>query len=262
MRFEHEAPNRLWQMDFKGHFPYEQGRCHPLTVLDDHSRFSLGLRACTEETGEVVKTQLINIFRQYGLPERINVDNGNPWGSVFEQTRYTTFNIWLIKQGIQVSHSRPYHPQTNGKEERFHRTLKSELLNNRYFRNLDHIQKEFDQWRDIYNLERPHQAIGMKVPADRYQPSYREYVECIRPYEYAEDYKVQKVDKRGRLFIAHRILFVGKPFASEEVGLRYDREEENLVKIYFRQQLLGEIDLNMINKNDMINVYSGKRLST
>lgn len=92
IRFEHEQPNHLWQMDFKGHFAYEKGRCHPLTILDDHSRFSIALQACSAETGEAIKPLLVNAFRQYGMPDRINVDNGNPWGSVFATARYTTFS--------------------------------------------------------------------------------------------------------------------------------------------------------------------------
>jgi len=261
-RFEHEAPNRLWQMDFKGYFDYERGRCHPLTIIDDHSRFSIGLHACPNERGVTVKQAITPIFKRYGLPERINVDNGNPWGSVFTQSRYSTFSVWLIKVGICVSHSRPYHPQTNGKDERFHRTLKEELINYRYFRNLKHIQREFDDWRDIYNLERPHQAINMQVPADKYQPSYREFNESIADFDYADDYLIHKVDKRGRLFLKNRQLFVGVPFSQEYCGIRLDNHQDGLVHVFFRQQKLGQIDLSIINKGEMVNLYSSKVLST
>ncbi len=78
--FEHPYPNDLWQMDFKGDFPMSHGRCHPLTVLDDHSRFSLCLAACRNERTETVKTQLVGAFERYGLPLRMTMDNGSPWG--------------------------------------------------------------------------------------------------------------------------------------------------------------------------------------
>lgn len=254
-RFEHAAPNHLWQMDFKGHFAYEKGRCHPLTILDDHSRFSVRLQACSNETGETVKPLLIDTFRRYGLPERINVDNGNPWGSLFACARYTTLSIWLIRLGITVSYSRPRHPQTNGKEERFHRTLKEELLSAHYFRDLLHIQKCFDEWRDSYNLERPHEAIGMQVPAERYRPSYRAYPEQLPAIGYSDDYLIRRVDNRGRLSMEGRQLFVGVPFAKEQLGIRHSTQA-NTIQIYYAHQKLGEIDLSLLPKNTSINLYS------
>ena len=256
-RFEHEAPNHLWQMDFKGHFAYEKGRCYPLTILDDHSRFSIKLNACQNEKGETVKPILIDAFRFYGLPERINVDNGNPWGSLFECARYTTLSVWLIRLGVKVSYSRPYHPQTNGKDERFHRTLKLELLEANYFRNIDHIQSKFDEWRNIYNLERPHEGIGMRVPADRYQISYRRYPETLPDIEYAKDYVIRKVDTRGRIHINNRQIFVGAPFAKEPIGIRH-QVNSDVLEVYYSHQKLGEIDLHLNSKNTITNLYSGR----
>ena len=142
-RFEHEAPNRLWQIDFKGHFALDHGRCHPLTILDDHSRFSLCLSACGDERAETVQARLIGVFRRYGLPERMTMDNGAPWGYSGEE-KHTELTVWLMQLGIRVSHSRPYHPQTQGKDERFHRTLNVECLQGRRFRNLDQCQEAFD----------------------------------------------------------------------------------------------------------------------
>ena len=112
-RFEHEAPNALWQMDFKGHFPMAQGRCHPFKVLDDPSRFSVGLFACADERTASVQARLTDLFRRYGLPERILPDNGSPWGSSPEH-RYTQLGVWLLRLGIALAHGRPYHPQTQG----------------------------------------------------------------------------------------------------------------------------------------------------
>ena len=115
-RFERSRPNELWQMDFKGHFALAQGRCHPLTVLDDCSRFNLCLAACGNEQGETVQGHLRAAFRRYGLPEWIIVDNDSPWGDG-PNTPYTPLGVWFLRLGIGLSHSRPYHPQTLGKDE-------------------------------------------------------------------------------------------------------------------------------------------------
>lgn len=96
-RFEHDAPNRLWQMDFKGHFPFGGGRCHPLTLLDDHSRFSLCLAHCTDERRETVQQQLVSVFERYGLPDRMTMDNGSPWGDT--TGTWTALELWLMRPG-------------------------------------------------------------------------------------------------------------------------------------------------------------------
>jgi len=169
-RFEREAPNELWQMDFKGHFPLlSRSRCHPLTVLDDHSRFSLVLKACADERGETVRGVLTSAFRRYGLPAAMLMDNGTPWGSDHDHS-FTAFSLWLIRLGIRVAHGRAYHPQTQGKDERFHRTLKFEVLRHFNFTTLAHCQREFDHFRERYNLVRPHDALGLATPRQPLSP--------------------------------------------------------------------------------------------
>lgn len=127
-RFEHEHPNDLWQMDFKGDFALANGqRCHPLTMLDDHARYCLLLAACRNEQTQTVQALLIGCFRTYGLPEKMLMDNGPPWGGGGVM-RHTALSVWLMRLGVLVYHGRPWHPQTQGKEERFHRTLTEELL--------------------------------------------------------------------------------------------------------------------------------------
>lgn len=254
VRFEHEQPNLLWQMDHKGHFGYDAGRCHPLTILDDHSRFSLILEACHDQQEKTVQRCMIDCFHQYGLPLRINVDNGQPWGSSSRSARYTTLSVWLIELGIQVSYSRPGHPQTNGKEERFHRTLNTEVIRPRYFRKMEEIQSAFNEWRQIYNFERPHEGIGMLVPSDRYRPSYRQYTGMIETYEYSPDYRLLEVDTRGRVSLNARKIFVGMPFKEKCIGIRELVTGE--IGIYYRHQLLGGVDLSDIPKGGMMNLYS------
>jgi transposase InsO family protein len=180
-RYEHAEPNDLWQMDFKGHFAMEAGRCHPLTVLDDHSRYALAIGACDNERTGTVRGQLERIFARYGLPRRILADNGPPWGTAGSSERHTALTVWLLDLDVAVVHGRPYHPQTQGKDERFHRTLKGEVLDGRHFRTLEEAQAAFDAWRHIYNTRRPHEALAMATPVTRYKPSPRTMPDTIAP---------------------------------------------------------------------------------
>ena len=107
----------LWQMDFKGHFGIGGGRCHPLTVLDDHSRYALGIEACGDELGATARQRLTAVFRRYGLPDAMLMDNGPPWSDPGGGP-HTAFTVWLMRLGVRVTHGRPYHPQTQGKGER------------------------------------------------------------------------------------------------------------------------------------------------
>ena len=113
---------------------------------------------------------LVGVFRRYGMPERILVDNGSPWGSD-EEHRHTRLTVWLLRLGVVVIHGRAYHPQTQGKVERFHRTLQAEVLRHKRFRDVSECQACFSKWRDVYNWDRPHDALGLRVPGDVYHPS-------------------------------------------------------------------------------------------
>ena len=196
-RFEHPAPNILWQMDYKGHFPLLNGqRCHPLTVLDDHSRFNLVLHASYNEQTAPTQQALIQAFRRYGLPQRMTMDNGSPWGND-RQHGFTPLTVWLMQLGIRIGHSRPYHPQTQGKDERFHRTLKLEVLRNTSFANTEECQQRFDQWRELYNHTRPHEALNFQTPSNRYEPSNRSFPEHLPPIEYDTHTIIRKVQDHG-----------------------------------------------------------------
>lgn len=240
VRFEHATPNALWQMDFKGWFQLPRGRCHPLTVLDDHSRFNLLLRACADQQGTTVQAALTAVFRRYGLPVRMTMDNGAPWGSDAAHV-LTPLTLWLMRLGIAVSHSRPYHPQTQGKDERFHRTLECELLQYRVFRDLTHVQWHFDRFRELYNLERPHEALGLEVPGRRYQPSVRAFPEPLPPIEYAPGDVVRKVD-HGTVSYRGHVLRVPKALHGYPVAIRATCGDGTLA-IYFCQSQVAAIDL-------------------
>jgi transposase InsO family protein len=240
-RFERAAPNELWQMDFKGEFQLPRGRCYPLTMLDDHSRFAVGLQACAANTTAITRTAVVEVFRRYGLPEAITCDNGPPWGTRF-RGHYTRFGVWLLRLGIQLFHSRPHHPQTQGKDERFHRTLNVELLRHLQVKGHDQCQQQFNQWRHIYNNERPHEALGMKVPASRYQPSPRVYPERLPPIEYGPADIVRKVRNYGHFKYLGREYHIGSAFFGLHVALRYT-SSDGLMDVYFCQQRIRTINL-------------------
>jgi transposase InsO family protein len=241
VRFEHLQPNDLWQMDFLGHFATDSGRCHPLTVLDDHSRFCLGVRACPDQTGKTVQNHLKDLFRRYGLPARILCDNGSPWGCDGEH-RYTWLSAWFVRLGIGVSHGRPHHPQTQGKDERFNRTVRAEAIGTRRFRHVQDAQAHFDPWRDIYNLERPHQALNMATPASRYQASPRVFPEVLPPIEYGPDDAVRKVDPNGYFQYKNRKCKISQAFNEQPVALRPNGHDGQM-DVFFCHAKIATIDL-------------------
>ena len=247
-RFERSEPNELWQMDYKGEFQMGNGKlCHPLTVTDDPSRFNLRLRACANQKRLTVQEQLTDAFRRYGLPQRILADNGPPWGSPrtcrSEGRSWTQLEVWLLRLGIAVSHGRPYPPQTQGKEERFHRTLKLELLQHGRFDDLAHTQQQFDAWRAVYNHERPHEALDLAVPSSRYRISERAYPETLPALEYSLRHEVRKVDAKGALSFQGRSVRISDAFIGLPLGLRSRLTEEGVWDVYFASHSLGVIDL-------------------
>lgn len=241
-RFEMEQPNQLWQMDFKGYFALEEGGyCHPLTVLDDHSRFLMGLKACPNETHQTVQDELSRIFRCYGLPERMLMDNGAPWGNDLDSPN-TILTAWLMRLGVQISHGHPYHPQTQGKDERLHRTLIDELLSRNTFSSLPQCQLHFDRWRNSYNYERPHQALQMQSPISYYQPSTRPFPEVLPPILYDTGDIIRKVDENGRIYFHNHSFRVGKAFRHNPVALRPGLSESDY-EVFFCQQKVAQINL-------------------
>ncbi len=248
-RFERSEPNHLWQMDFKGHFALlSNARCHPLTALDDHSRFSLALQACADELGDTVRAALTVVFRRYGLPAAMLMDNGGPWGG--REHPYTRLGLWLIRLGIKVIHGRPCHPQTQGKDERFHRTLRFELLRHFNFTDLDHCQREFDRFRDRYNLLRPHDALGLATPASRYRPSSIPFPEHLPPIEYPAGLEVRKVQAEGYFSYRGREFRVSKGLRGLPVALRPGPLSDSQREVLFCHQVVAVIDLNQTNLTD------------
>ena len=236
--FEAEHPNDLWQMDFKGLVETGTGRCDPFDILDDHSRFNLILHASPDQQETTVQRLLSDTFGIYGLPKRILCDNGSPWGNTQPGYRWTSLGVWLLDLGVAVSHSRPRHPQTLGKDERFHRTLGLEVISTRaQWDSHRQLQIAFDQWRPIYNQERPHDALGGAVPADRYRPSPRSMPERIEPVEYPPGYQIRKVDTTARIsFQGHRYK-IGKAFRGRTIGIIPTTEDGTFNVVYRHQQI-------------------------
>jgi len=242
-RFEHEQPNSLWQIDFKGDFDTTQARCYPLTVLDDHSRYSLAVQACPNVGTQTVQPQLMSVFQRYGLPARLNADNGAPWGSPrCTGHGLSELSVWLIRLGIHVSHSAPYHPQTNGKIERLHRTLKADVLNCTYA-DLSHVQRAFERWRTIYNHERPHEALGMDTPAQHYQPSACAYPAVLPAIDYPVGDIVLKVGWNGAVRFNSLNFKVSTALLKLPIGLRPDPTLDGCFDLFFCRHRFGRIDL-------------------
>lgn len=245
-RFEAEAANDLWQMDFKGHFPLDGQsdgrRCHPLTILDDHSRYSLAVEACGDERERTVRERLVQVFRRYGKPRRILVDNGTPWGVPGALWALSTLEVWLMRHGIALGHSRPRHPQTMGKDERFHRTLWREALQDRCFADLAACQRHLDRFRHAYNHERPHQALGLAVPASRYRMSPRPFQEALPPIVYGPGDILRRVRNDGYIRLEGRQFPLGLALARQTVAIR-PTTTDGLVEVWFSSFEIARIDL-------------------
>jgi putative transposase len=240
-RFEKEAPNLLWQMDFKGPMGLANGGvCHPLTVIDDHSRYALCVKACANQQRLTVQGQLTATFQRYGLPDAFFVDNGTPWGDS-GGAHWTKLGVWLLKLGVGVIHSKPYHPQSRGKNERFHRTLKAEVFAQRHFKDLTELQRAFDAWREIYNLQRPHGALDLDVPADHYRPSSRAMPSELPKVDYDSDQIVRRVSVRHISFKG-QLWKVPRAFCGERLAIR-PLSRDGAFGVFFGSWQVAKIDL-------------------
>lgn len=242
VRFARDAPNELWQMDFKGWHALRTGTVHPFSVLDDHSRYLVLLHATDDQHRGAIQRVLTACFRTYGLPWELLADNGPPWGTSEPHTR-TGLDIWLMQLGITPIHGRPLHPQTQGKIERFHRTLKADVFAGRTFVDLPDAQQAFDAFRQVYNHQRPHDAVLDHQPPGRvYAPSPRPFPDTIPEPAYADDAQVRRVAPKGTISYQRRRLPIGKGFAGMRVGV-YPTEVDGIIRIQFYATTLTEVNL-------------------
>jgi transposase InsO family protein len=240
-RFEAAEPNALWQLDFTHPIQTRHGRCTPLLVLDDHSRYLLALDALPDQTSATVQAQLTAAFRRYGMPWRLLGDNGGPWGTSHAGVRLTRLTAWLARLGIAVSHGRPYHPQTQGKVERCVRTLGAEVLSRFDPASPGAVQARFDGWRDLYNHERPHGALGHQPPSTRYHVSPRPFPEELPPVAYEPDARLVRVTGQGFIVIERHRYYLSEVIPYEEVELRPLGTER--VSVWYGPICLTELQL-------------------
>ena len=242
-RFEKERPNELWQMDFKGWSQLSGGDVlHPLTILDDHSRFALCIDACSDQRRTTVVHSLERVFRTYGLPQAFFVDNGKPWGDSRDRG-WSKLGVWLLKLGIGLIHSRPYHPQSRGKNERFHRSIEAEVLHLKRLRNLAEAQRAFDRWRHIYNFDRPHGGLDHQVPASRFQVSPRPMPERLPEPDYGSDDIVRTVSTtKGYVAFKGRNWKVPEAFCGERLAIR-PLSSDGCYGVFFASHHIATINL-------------------
>lgn len=238
-RFEKDACNRMWQTDFKGEFRMADGNyCFPLDILDDHSRFLICIKP-NLSTGNVVIPTFIEAFRTFGMPDSILSDNGAQFAGF--KKGYTQFEKWLMDLDILPIHGRIKHPQTQGKIERFHRTLKSELLKRHSIADIEDAERQFQCWREKYNHMRPHETLGMRCPGEVYDPSGRKYPEEISPYEYGGQYHVIKVNSWGYVRFDKWQIYLSETMIGQNIEFRPSSDGETFAACY-RNYKIAEVD--------------------
>ena len=242
-RFEKSYPNEMWQADFKGHFLMEDGaRCHPLNIIDDHSRMNLCCEPLLSETFAEIKPCMEKLFKEYGMPFSFLCDNGNPWGTQ-QSTGFTSFEVWLMELGVLTIHGRILHPQTQGKEEKFNGSFTRECLKYHKIRNQADAANIFAEYRNFYNNVRPHMALNLEVPASKYVPSPRQYPSRIDEWEYSDDLTIRHVKSTGYITIRGQGYFLSEAFGNKQIAFRESRKGSNLVNLYFRQFRIGQINI-------------------
>ncbi len=258
-RFERSQPNQLWQMDFKGQYLSAWGGCYPLSILDDHSRFAVGLYALSGTSLVPVRDSLIDAFRRYGVPEQMLMDHGTPWWGAHSEHGLTQLSVMLIKQGIELRYSGIGHPQTQGKVERFHRTLSESLRHHHLPDDPRQWQKRLDRFRHNYNEIRPHEALMMKVPNDCYTQSCRRYCAKPKPWVYTPEWSVMRVNSQGSLDYQGCRFFLSRALADEVIAVQ---QVDKTVLIRFRNMYVREVDLETGESRRLFNTTGEKAVQT
>lgn len=236
---EPEKPNEVWAMDFKGQFRTRNGRyCYPFTVTDLYSRYLLCCDGYLSTEAEGVQTSLQRIFREYGLPESMRSDNGAPFAST-GIARLTRLAVWMVSLGVTRQLIQPARPDQNGKHERMHRTLKR-ATTRPPAPNLREQQELFDDFRQEFNHDRPHEALEMKRPAQIYRPSPRPYPEKIPPIEYPGHFEVRRVSRNGGVKWNGEWLNVGHALIEQNLG--FHEVDDGIWDVYFSKLSIGRFD--------------------
>ena len=235
------APNELWTVDFKGWWYSTDGqRCEPLTVRDAFSRFVLGVCIPVDARTRTIQEQFQRLFERYGLPGTIRSDNGRPFAVSSAPLGLSQLSAWWVALGIDLDRTDPGCPQQNGAHERMHRDIACEL-ERKIDGDLAAQAAAAEVWRQIYNQQRPHEALGMRTPAEVYRPSERPYQGTPDRLEYPAEYMDRQVGNRGQIRVENRMIFVTSALAGWNVGLK--RSDEATYAVYFGRLCLGSIDL-------------------
>ncbi len=236
-RFERGAPNELWQMDFKG--PLQRGdKVGRLSVIDDHSRYLVALKAVASSSGELVREHLEGAFDDCGVPEAMLMDHGTPWWGRMAPQGLTRVALWMMKQGIELHWSGIGHPQTQGKVERFHGELQRAVERRRP--RAQDWQSWLEEFRWEHNQVRPHEALGMETPAEHWQPSQRRYDANPPAWEYPVGSRVLKVDSDGKIKLHRQHWVISLALRGQYVELV---TIEARVLVYYCRTLVPELDL-------------------
>ena len=236
-RFERAQPNQLWQMDFKGPKGWDQP-VGPLSVLDDHSRYALALENTGSTQARGVQAVLERVFRESGVPEEMLMDHGTPWFNTQGRMGWSQFTVWLMDQDVSLRFSGYQHPQTQGKVERFHRSLTAALLRRGTPEDSER-QNWLNDFRQEYNCVRPHEALQMKTPDQVWHQSPRRFRESQSTWQYPAGSEVKEVDRNGQFRLHRQRHYITKALAGREVGLL---EVEERVLVYYRRTLICELD--------------------
>jgi hypothetical protein len=189
-----------------------------------------------------VQKSFLAAFEQYGLPQSLLCDNGNPWGTA-QSTGYTMFEVWLMDLGILTKHGRIRHPQTQGKEERFNGTLLKERLKYREYNDLSHAQQDFDEYRQFYNCERPHHALDLQTPADRYYISERKLPIRISEWDYEPHLKLRRIRSSGYFSFRGQGYFLSEAFGGKTVAFREADDEKGVFLVIYRQFCVARLSV-------------------
>ena len=229
------APNEVWTVDFKGWWRTASGRCEPLTVRDEHSRYVLEVRALENARSETVRRSFEGLFERAGLPQAIRSDNGSPFASVHGLFGLSRLSAWWVALGIDLERGRPGHPQDNGAHERMHRDISREIEAWGQAR-----QESLDLWRESFNYERPHEALGMRTPGELYVSSSRKYEGTAQELEYPQMF-TRRVCHKGTIKVEGQRLFLTTSLAGWSVGLKPIAAD--CMDVWFGRLLLGQVNL-------------------
>jgi len=233
-------PNGLWCADYKGEFRMGNRQyCYPLTITDYHSRYLLACEAL-ESTKELFAFSCFEkVFQEYGLPNAIRTDNGLPFSSANTLYGLSKLSVWWLRLGIAIERIKPGNPQQNGRHERMHLTMKKEVCRPAAY-NILQQQEKLDSFQEVFNNERPHQAIGMRCPAQLYTPSVRQYQGLPEvDYPYAD--KTVIVTTCGRICMGRRKINLSRVFSGQKVGVT--QTEDKIWLVSFMHYDIGYFDL-------------------